>query len=659
MAAAQVQSFFARRIRSCRVREEEVNRNTIIAFALILGCIFLFTSPNYYRFYYTKILKKPYPFDQKLVTPPPRGALTPRDTGAITTPPPDTVKQAIPEKAPPKIAVAPKATDTIAVEPEKQKAVHQDTVWVETNDMICGMQSRGARIFSIKNKHYRYYRTVSMPPQTPFDTGYIEMIPQGKVGGPDVSIDKETHDSCNFSVASGQRNYRIAKGEKQRIVFECADARGIPIQKEFVFSGDEYRIGCNLRSNAISGRNIDFGWKCGIAESEYIGPQSTGYDQRTVHYSDGKSVDHIQDKKETREITGNSRWIGVTSKYFLIALVNDTVRDAEMTISPMYPRADSSAAGGGKKVQNPNYSISSRSYVDKSEVSYWIYAGPSQLTTLAGYHVGLEKALFGSVQGSGGYWFSYFFLRADKWFPVLCTWVLWLLNWLYAGVRDYGIVIILLTIISKVITFPLTQSSMKSMGKMKDLQPKINHIRERYKRDPRKMNEEIMALYKAEGVNPFNPGCLPLVLQMPVFFALFIVLRKAIELRGAHTVLVPWINDLSQAEALPVITPLFQQFFPGGLPMYGYSVGLLPIIMAILTFFQNKMTIKDPNQKFMIWFMPVFLLVLFNSFSSGLVLYWTFQNALGIIQQYYTNKSLEHKPAESNAGKLKKMPAKR
>ena len=148
------------------------------------------------------------------------------------------------------------------------------------------------------------------------------------------------------------------------------------------------------------------------------------------------------------------------------------------------------------------------------------------------------------------------------------------------------------------------------------------------------MNQETMALYKREGVNPLNPGCLPMLLQMPVFIALFVVLRKAIELRGAATILVPWIHDLSLPESLFS----FEKIFPNGIPLYGSNLAVLPIVMAILTYFQNKMTIKDPNQKMMIYFMPVFMLVLFNNFASGLVLYWTSSSALGLIQQYYTEK---------------------
>jgi len=193
----------------------------------------------------------------------------------------------------------------------------------------------------------------------------------------------------------------------------------------------------------------------------------------------------------------------------------------------------------------------------------------------------------------------------------------------------------MLTVLSRVITYPMTQSSMKSMNRMKDLQPKINALRAKYKTNAKKMNEELMALYRKEGINPLNPGCLPMFLQMPVFIALYVVLQAAIELRGAHSVLLPWVSDLSQPENVFNLASII----PGGIPFYGTHVAVMPILMAILTFFQNKMTIKDPNQKAMVYIMPIFMLVIFNNFSSGIVLYWTFSSALGILQQFLLDRS--------------------
>jgi len=625
-----------------------VNKNTTLALVLILLTVFLFTSPQYQRFYYTKILKKPLPELKKTS---PEAAPAPESAAAHS----DSVRATVGTTEAPgssqKSGMA-GSRDTAAAAAPADSAGQDDTLWVITDKMICGISERGGRIVSLKTREYRYL-SPRMKKGRENDSSDIELVPAQTAGGPEISIDKESLDGLVFAADDDVDTVRLTKSQAATVSLRSATANGIALAKEFSFSGSDYRIGCAVRSAAVMGRSLDVGWRCGIAESEDLGiGQAAQYNQRTVHYMGGNSVEHLQEKKETKEISGLCRWVGISTQYFLVAIIADTLRDADITIKP---RKITDVWQGDdrphtQKTQVYNYSISYRyASIEDSVARFSLYAGPSRITELHRYGLGLEKTLFGSVRGSGGYTFSYFFFRADIWFPVLCMWTLWLLQWLYTGVKDYGVVIILLTLLSKIITFPLTQSSMKSMGRMKDLQPKINHIRERYKHDPRKMNEEIMTLYKAEGINPLNPGCLPMFLQMPIFFALFVVLRKAIELRGAPTVLVPWIHDLSIAEALPVITPFFQQVLPNGLPMYGTTVGLLPIIMAVLTFFQNKMTIKDPNQKMLIWFMPVFLLVLFNSFSSGLVLYWTFSNALGIIQQVYTNRLNEKKSGKSPA----------
>jgi YidC/Oxa1 family membrane protein insertase len=635
-----------------------VNKNTTLALVLILLTVFLFTSPQYQRFYYTKILKKPLPEVQKNALPAaPAPAAAPAQNDSAKGFAVPALAPAISEKA----GIA-KARDTLTAAMPVDSAAHGDTLWVITEKMICGISELGGRIVSLKTREYRYL-SQRMKTAHENDTGGIELVPAQTTGGPELSIDRESLDGLLFAADSGLDTIRVTKSKAATVSLRAVTANGIPLVKEFSFSGSDYRIGCAVRSVAVMGRSLDVGWRCGIAESEDLGiGQAAQYNQRTVHYLGGNSVEHLQEKKETKEISGLCRWVGISTQYFLVAIIADTLRDADIAIKP---RKITEVWQGDdrphtQKTQIYNYAISYRfASIEDSVARFSLYAGPSRLSELQRYGLGLEKTLFGSVRGTGGYTFSYFFFRADIWFPVLCMWTLWLLQWFYTGVKDYGVVIILLTLLSKIITFPLTQSSMKSMGRMKDLQPKINHIRERYKHDPRKMNEEIMTLYKAEGINPLNPGCLPMFLQMPIFFALFVVLRKAIELRGAPTVLIPWIHDLSIAEALPVITPFFQKVLPNGLPMYGTTVGLLPIVMAILTYFQNKMTIKDPNQKMLIWFMPIFLLALFNSFSSGLVLYWTFSNALGIIQQVYTNKINEKKIVQSAAIMVKKPQKKR
>jgi YidC/Oxa1 family membrane protein insertase len=160
---------------------------------------------------------------------------------------------------------------------------------------------------------------------------------------------------------------------------------------------------------------------------------------------------------------------------------------------------------------------------------------------------------------------------------------------------------------------------------MQRLQPKIKEMREKYKNDPQRVQKEMMKLYKEEKVNPMG-GCLPVLLQMPLLYGLFIVFRATIQFRNAPFVL--WIKDLSQPDII------FQ--LPMTLPLYGSHVALLPILMGVSTFFQSKSSMTDPNQKMMLYFMPIFMTLIFNNFPSGLTLYYTLFNVLTMIQQKLT-----------------------
>jgi len=277
--------------------------------------------------------------------------------------------------------------------------------------------------------------------------------------------------------------------------------------------------------------------------------------------------------------------------------------------------------------QNPPRGTNIR---EDSFVEYTLFVGPSRHSYLRQAGVGLERTLF---RGYG------WFFRADLWFPPLCEGVLWFLNFFGKLVGDYGISILLLTLLLKIVTFPLSQASINSMAAMQVLQPKIQDIQQKYKDNKQLQQQKILELYQSEGINPLASlgGCIPLLIQMPIMIALFIVLRKAVELRGETTFFLPWVHDLSAAEVL------FR--LPFTIPFYGDNFAILPIFMAGLMFVQNKMTIKDPNQIAMVYLMPAIMLVMFNNFPAGLVLYFSFSSLLQILQQKYFVK----KPAESTA----------
>lgn len=188
-------------------------------------------------------------------------------------------------------------------------------------------------------------------------------------------------------------------------------------------------------------------------------------------------------------------------------------------------------------------------------------------------------------------------------------------------VRNYGVAIIMLTILINIVLYPLTVKRIKSAMKMQELQPKMARLRERYRDDPQRMQRELMKLYKEHGINPMS-GCWPMLLQLPIFWALFNMLREAIELRGAHFVL--WIKDLSEPDTLGVI------------PGIGIPIRVLPILMGISMFYQQKisMTSTDPQQAKYMKYLPLIFTFIFFGFPSGLVLYWLTSNLLAILQQY-------------------------
>ncbi len=220
-----------------------------------------------------------------------------------------------------------------------------------------------------------------------------------------------------------------------------------------------------------------------------------------------------------------------------------------------------------------------------------VYIGPRDLKTLKAYSRSFEK-----VVNLGWSWLS----PITKFF-------IWIFDILYSLLHNYGLVIIVFSILIKIMLYPLSRKQMESMKKMKDLEPKIAELRERYSTDVKRLNEETMKLYQKEKINPLG-GCLPLLPQMPIFFALFAMLQNSFALRGAPFGL--WLQDLSAKD-----------------PYY-----ILPILMTLTMFIQQKMTVKDPKQKAMVYMMPLLFLFMFRNMPSGLVLYWLCFNIFSLAQ---------------------------
>jgi len=230
------------------------------------------------------------------------------------------------------------------------------------------------------------------------------------------------------------------------------------------------------------------------------------------------------------------------------------------------------------------------------------YVGPKEMTSLI--PLGLHKK---HVMDFG-------------WFRWVCEVLLWSLDHLYQLIPNYGVAIILLTLIVRIIFWPLTHKGTESMKRMQALQPQIKELQAKFRDKPQKLHQETMALYKENKVNPLG-GCLPMLIQIPVFFALFSVLRSAVELRYAPFL---WVHDLSAPENL----------FQGMIPVVG-SLNLLPLLMTVTQIWQMKLTPSggDPmQQKMMMWMMPIMMLVFLYSMPSALVLYWTANQCAMIVQ---------------------------
>ena len=327
------------------------------------------------------------------------------------------------------------------------------------------------------------------------------------------------------------------------------------------------------------------------------------------------SYDDIKDKKSEKFTVSKVDWIGITDKYWLTSLIPDK--------SSNY----SSNFNYAVKQEIERYQVDFISPVqivkpgENFSIKGRLFAGAKKVDLLDKYEKQYDIKLFDRAIDFG-------------WFYIITKPVFYAMNFFYKYVGNFGISILIVTVIIKLLMFTLANKSYRSMKRMKNLQPEINRIKNLYGDDKARLNQEIMALYKKEKVNPVA-GCLPILVQIPVFFSIYKVLYVTIEMR--QTPFYGWIKDLSA----PDPTSIFNLFglLPFSLPSF-LMVGAWPILMAITMFLQQRMSPEpaDPVQAQVMKFMPLVFLVMFSSFPAGLLIYWSWNNILSIIQQYYINK---------------------
>ncbi len=362
---------------------------------------------------------------------------------------------------------------------------------------------------------------------------------------------------------------------------------GRGIKKIFTFYHNSYRVDIEILPINIDGSYT-------VSTGSNFGITSWGEKRMVGFVGPATMVDSKVKKDKVAKIKGpvyyegNIRWTAIQDKYFMSALV-PLVKGTRVIVR--------------KKTEKDVYT--EIEVINGQKSSFMLYAGPKEYNRLKGLGVGLEHSIpFG--------WFIFGELPPITW---MAKGLFYLLQFFYGLTRNYGISIILLTAVVRVVFVPLAFKSFKSMKEMQKLQPEMQKLQKKHKGDKAELNKAMMELYKTKKVNPLG-GCLPMVLQLPVFIGLYNLLGNTIELR--HTPFMLWITDLSGKD-----------------PYY-----VMPIIMGITMLIQQKTSPSsaDPRQAKMMLFMPVIFTFFFLNFPSGLVLYWLVNNVLTIAQQYVTTK---------------------
>jgi YidC/Oxa1 family membrane protein insertase len=503
--------------------------------------------------------------------PPQPSAESPAAT--ITTPPatPATVATAPLAAAPLPVTAAAPARE-IVVETAKYRAV---------------LSTLGARLVSMELKGY--------PASNTPGSGPVQLV---KAADPRYATLRTTGTealalagNAGYNLDREQRRFEVTGGGQERLIFRHVTASGAEIVKSFTFYGDRYsidlQVGVRNRGNSPLYGSLDLAlvqkWDASAKDSySFAGPATFAGDKLN-------QLDVADLAKDAKNYGKDAVWSSLQSKYFMEAAVPLGAAAEKLRVALAGDQLESTFTSPPLTLQPAEY----------RQLDYLLFFGPKDLELLKATGHQLDEAVhFG-------------------WFDLLAKPLLHTLLFFYGFLKNYGLAIIVLTIIIKLLFWPLTHKSYASMKAMQKLQPEMQKLREKFKNDKDRLNKELMELYKKHSVNPLG-GCLPMLVQIPVFFALYKVLLDSIALRQAPFML--WLTDLSAKD-----------------PYY-----ITPLLMGASMFVQQKMTptTADPMQAKIFMFMPVVFTFLFLNFPSGLVIYWLVNNLLTIGQQYYINRRL-------------------
>lgn len=448
-------------------------------------------------------------------------------------------------------------------------------------------------------------------------------------------------DNLVFEPLSGSDSIELTEDESAEVAYRL----NLPDDSEIIFTytffADRYSYNLDIRfvnmEQHISGTNVDFGWYSALNLTEHDALQDA---QATAAYVfAGGELEKFQvpeAEQNEQRINGTIEWVSTRTRFFGQYIKPLTNSNAAIL------RGEEISTGGLPEMYYRYTAAVQSSYVQNPELSYQLYSGPLRYYDLKDFN---EHAY--DVIEIGYAIFRWF---AD---PLVRFLIIPFFALGSAIIPNYGILIILFGVIVKLLLFPLTQKSFKSMAAMKELQPQMKEIQEKYKDDPQKQQKETIALYKKAKVNPIG-GCLPMLLQFPILITLFFFFQNSMIIRQESFL---WAQDLS--------APDYIISLPFSLPVLGDQIAGFVLLMSVAMFFQTKVSggmsgggpSGGPNMKGFMYIMPLIMLLVFNNFAAGLSLYYLVYNILSIAQQAYINQQVGNKGDEeqdSKKGKKKK-----
>jgi YidC/Oxa1 family membrane protein insertase len=498
-------------------------------------------------------------------------------------------------------------------------------ITIENDKFLLEFSTRGGNLRKAFLKQFNNWYSIKDTSSDIYKTK-VQLINYSKGGTYDLAFVTSEGKAINtssldFTTDAPKAYYKISGNDSLLVNFRLTISTGKYINKTFTFYGNKYNIGSDFElsgmNSLISNNSFDLVWSNGIRFVELNSVDEGSQSNSSLYYGDEHVLVKAGDdgKKIEKEYNGRVDWVAVRDKYFTAII---TPRDPGQIEGAYFQGTGYHTDNSGiREFYNIRLTVPFKN-TQLEKKSFSLYIGPVDYDILKGYNAHMEKIVeFGSFFGLK------FIIR-----PIAEYVLLPLFNFLHTFIPNYGFVIILFSLIIKFVLYPLTKTSLQSMKKMQMLAPKIKEIKEKYKDDQAKVQKETMNLYRVYGINPAG-GCLPLVLQMPIFIAMWGLFQVSVELRQQPFMF--WIHDLSRPDIVMIL--------PFKLPLFGIDqISGLAILMGITQFIQTKMTTKDPSQMAMVYVMPVMFTLMFMSLPSGLNLYYFMFNLFSIVQQYYVNQ---------------------